>query len=93
MSPVFGSSPPQSPSVYSGYRRQALDFALQKVKASTAAGSEPIYVYGDFNFRLDFSAVVKVCFLDDHTHIQPHSQAVLQWPGDHPSRIFSLKVP
>ena len=36
--------------------------------SSTLRSQEPIYIYGDFNFRLDFGAVVKV---------RPHSQYCL----------------
>ncbi len=50
----------QSPSVYSCYRKQALKFALDSVFSSLDNNAEPLYIYGDFNFRLDFSAVVKV---------------------------------
>ena len=54
----------QSPSVYSSYRRKALEFTFSCLAESLgrqAAESEPLFLYGDFNFRLDFSAVVKVC--------------------------------
>ena len=33
---------------------------LQDVSTAIEGGIEPIFIYGDFNFRLDFSAVVKV---------------------------------
>ncbi len=55
------SRPLQSPSVYSGYRRQALEHTIRSV---CRVGGEPVYFYGDFNFRLDFSAVVKVHVCD-----------------------------
>ena len=50
----------QSPSVYSGYRRRALDHTLKKISSTLSSNQEPLYIYGDFNFRLDFSAVLKV---------------------------------
>ena len=54
---------PQSPSVYSSYRRKALEFTfscLSETLGHREAEDEPLFLYGDFNFRLDFSAVVKV---------------------------------
>ncbi len=57
--------PPQSPSVYCSYRRRALKHTLSQLSTSLNGASEPLYIYGDFNFRLDFSNVMKVslhCF-------------------------------
>ncbi|XP_064382136.1 inositol polyphosphate-5-phosphatase A-like isoform X2 [Halichondria panicea] len=48
-----------SPSVYCSYRKRALEYTLSRLAASIKDISEPLYIYGDFNFRLDFSAVVK----------------------------------
>ena len=62
----FATSPlpyPQSPSVYSSYRRKALEFTfscLSETLGHQETENEPLFLYGDFNFRLDFSAVVKV---------------------------------
>ncbi len=50
----------QSPSVYCSYRKRALEHTLSRLAASIKDITEPLYIYGDFNFRLDFSAVVKV---------------------------------
>ena len=50
----------QSPSVYSTYRKTALKYTLDSVFSSIDNSSEPLYIYGDFNFRLDFAAVIKV---------------------------------
>lgn len=50
----------QSPSVYSGFRRKALEHALQNINSTLSSNQEPLYIYGDFNFRLDFSAVLEV---------------------------------
>lgn len=52
--------PFKSPSVYSTYRKRALNFALDSALSCIENNSEPLYMYGDFNFRLDFAAVVKV---------------------------------
>ena len=60
---------PQSPSVYSSYRRRALEFTfscLSETLGHRAAETEPLFLYGDFNFRLDFAAVVKVSLLAVH---------------------------
>ncbi len=51
----------QSPSVYSSYRKKALKYAVDSVISSIENVSEPLYIYGDFNFRLDFAAVIQVC--------------------------------
>ena len=69
----------QSPSIYCGFRRKALEHTLQSV-SSTLRTHEPTYIYGDFNFRLDFGAVVKV---------RPHSHSV--WSGLIP-RLHSHSV-
>lgn len=37
-----------------------MKYALDSVSTSIENTSEPLYIYGDFNFRLNFSAVVKV---------------------------------
>ena len=50
----------QSPSIYSGCRKRALKYTLDTIFSSLDNSSEPLYIYGDFNFRLDFAAVVKV---------------------------------
>ena len=62
-SPPPPPPPLQSPSVYSSYRRKALEFtfaSLSETLGRHCAEAEPLFLYGDFNFRLDFSAVVKV---------------------------------
>ena len=62
----------QSPSVYSSYRHKALEFTFSSLSGALghhAADTEPLFLYGDFNFRLDFSAVVKVvCYTVFITH-------------------------
>jgi len=40
-----------------------LEHALSRISSHISKDDkdpEPLYIYGDFNFRLDFSAVVKV---------------------------------
>lgn len=60
----------QSPSVYCAYRKKALECAIQSVNRTLTDLQEPVIFYGDFNFRLDFSAVMRVCFLIDvHTYV------------------------
>ncbi len=56
----------QSPSAYCSYRKRALRYAMDFIRNSTESKSEPIYIYGDFNFRLDFTAVVKVLLGTDN---------------------------
>lgn len=60
----------KSPSVYSKYRKQALKFAMESVLRSIEDSSEPLYIYGDFNFRLDFSAVVQHLMTSEKSPIQ-----------------------
>jgi inositol-1,4,5-trisphosphate 5-phosphatase len=59
----------KSPSVYSSYRRKALEFtfaSLSETLGRHCAEAEPLFLYGDFNFRLDFSAVVKHILTANH---------------------------
>jgi inositol-1,4,5-trisphosphate 5-phosphatase len=59
----------KSPSVYSSYRRKALEFTfscLSETLGHREAEDEPLFLYGDFNFRLDFSAVVKHILTANH---------------------------
>lgn len=71
----------QSPSIYCGFRRRALEHTLQCV-SSTLRNPEPTYIFGDFNFRLDFVAVVKVRphswseLIPDHTPVVSGSELI-----------------
>lgn len=59
----------KSPSVYTSYRRKALEYtftSLSETLGHNRAESEPLFLYGDFNFRLDFSAVVKHILTTNH---------------------------
>lgn len=79
--------PLQSPSVYCSYRRRALKHTLSRLSSSLNGASEPLYIYGDFNFRLDFSGVIKVSCMESHQLFLlmymwwslPHSCLLLTW--------------
>lgn len=49
----------QSPSAYSQYRRRALHHTLDSVKRNLEESNESVFLFGDFNFRLDLTSVVK----------------------------------
>ncbi len=53
-------SPSQTPSVYTGYRQKALQHTLRGVSTNLGGVQEPIYIYGDFNFRLNIGSVLRV---------------------------------
>ncbi|XP_065883608.1 inositol polyphosphate-5-phosphatase A-like [Dysidea avara] len=48
----------KSPSEYSSYRKTALSHVLNRLK-DLVKGDEALFLYGDFNFRLDLQAVIK----------------------------------
>jgi inositol-1,4,5-trisphosphate 5-phosphatase len=50
-----------TPSIYSEYRRRALEYSIKKIK-SHQVGSETSHlaVFGDFNFRLDLASLIDV---------------------------------
>jgi len=50
----------QSPSIYSYHRRKALKYSLDHILTSLKNEPEPLYIYGDFNFRLDLCNFSKV---------------------------------
>eukprot|EP00731_Ephydatia_muelleri_P020979 Em0013g706a len=56
----------ESPSVYCAYRKKALERAIQSVNRTLADLQEPVLFYGDFNFRLDFSAVMRHIISSGH---------------------------
>jgi inositol-1,4,5-trisphosphate 5-phosphatase len=59
----------KSPSVYSSYRQRALQYTFDSLADTLGrhlATTEPLFLYGDFNFRLDFSAVVKHILTANH---------------------------
>ena len=39
-----------------------METVLHNIAACVGGSNESLFLYGDFNFRLDFSAVVKVGF-------------------------------
>jgi len=48
-----------TPSIYSEYRRRALEYSIKRIKCNQI-GSETSYlaVFGDFNFRLDLASLI-----------------------------------
>ncbi len=52
-----------TPSIYSEYRRRALEYSIKKIKSNQCAGeTSHIAVFGDFNFRLDLASLIEVNF-------------------------------
>ncbi|XP_077992648.1 inositol polyphosphate-5-phosphatase A-like [Glandiceps talaboti] len=47
-----------TPSVYSNHRRKALEHVLQRF-ASDKYDKVPVFIFGDFNFRLDLNGVIR----------------------------------
>ncbi|CAF1616835.1 unnamed protein product [Adineta ricciae] len=49
----------QSPSVYSIFRKNALQYTLQRLPLNSSDESVPYVIFGDFNFRLDTKRLVQ----------------------------------
>jgi hypothetical protein len=55
----------QNPSLYSANRKKAMEFVLQRYSSSCLTEEEKpalLFVFGDFNFRLNASSFLKVKF-------------------------------
>jgi hypothetical protein len=50
----------KSPSIYSQYRKRALDYSLLKIEQNKLGDNELNAVFGDFNFRLDLNTLINV---------------------------------
>jgi hypothetical protein len=50
----------KTPSIYSQYRKRALDYSLLKIEQNKLGDNELNAVFGDFNFRLDLNSLINV---------------------------------
>lgn len=54
----------QDPALYSGYRKKALDYTLESYdEFRQSAENGCLFVFGDFNFRLNPDSFLRVRFL------------------------------
>jgi hypothetical protein len=55
----------QNPSLYSTNRKKAMDFVLERYSMQCSNQNDKaalLFIFGDFNFRLNSDSFLKVCF-------------------------------